>query len=159
MSKLYNVSAAFGMAAAYVHAIIAVLLALLCVSVGSGLVRTPDPKGTLVQAAVTHVTSGCKELGRPCTVTVSYSVDGTKYTSTFASELMTYTVGEVVSVRVAPDNPQIIEQELPRRALGWTMIVCAALTIALATGLVHFASDSKNFASAAGAFVFLKALL
>lgn len=157
--KLYNVTAAFGMAAAYVHAIIAVLIALLCVSVGSSLVRTPDPEGSIVQASVKHVTDGCKEIGRPCTVTVSYSVEGQSYTSTFASDIMTYTVGEVVPIRVSPDNPQTVQQELPRRAIGWTMIACAALTIALALGLVNFASDSKNFASAAGAFVFLKALL
>ena len=157
MGDLYNIAAALGVAAAYVHAAIALFLAILCVSVGSTFVRSPQPEGDVVEATVTEVTKGCSEVG-PCTVTVAYTYNGKEYTSTFGA-FLSYAVGDSLGVRISPTNPKQVSQEYPRRALGWLMLGCAVLTVALAYGLLNFATDSKNFAAATGAFAFFQALL
>ena len=161
MGQVYNAAAAVGQVAVYITAVLTVLLAIFCVLAGSSLVRTPEPTGLVVQGSVTSVTAGCTtpEIGRPCTVTASYTYNATAYQSTFPS-MRQYAVGDIVGVRILDEaDPTKVEEEFPKRAAGWGLIASAVISICVATGLAQFASDSRNFAAGAGFLTFLQAFV
>ncbi|NBS69142.1 DUF3592 domain-containing protein [bacterium] len=159
MGNVYNASAAFGVASAYVNAAISVILAVLCVSAGATFIRSPSGKGDVVQATITRASPGCGEgQDGPCDITVTYEYGGKTYTDDIQS-LFHYETGDVIPVRVSAEHPNEAALDLPRKTMGWALLICAVLTFVLAHSLVSFVSDSKNLAAATGAFTFLQILL
>lgn len=160
MANFYNVSAAVGRVATYITAILATVLGILFVIIGAGLIQTPRSTGVVVTGKVDSVTPGCEEpFGKACTVTASYEYNGKPYTSSFRSMTQSYSVGDVIMVRVLDEtNPSKAEEDFPKRTTGWAMLSCAVLIVCIAAALYQFAADSKNFAAGAGILTFIQAL-
>ena len=164
-TTLYNVSAALGLASAYVNGVLSIVLAILCLVLGVASLRKGDggvEDGEIVQATVTKVSATCESetpTMSPCDVTVTFALRGKDYSATFrASRLQTYAVGAKVDVRVAVSDPTKVTEAIPWNMLGWLELACAVLLVAAAIAFIRFARDSKNFAAATGALTFFQSL-
>jgi hypothetical protein len=161
MGQAYNISAAVGRVSTYVTAVLTTIIAIICVFMGTKLIRAGEPTGIVVQGKVTAVTPGCAELfGKACTVTATYSIEGKEYTSVFPSMTVSYAVGDLVPIRIANlQYPEQAEENFPKRTVGWVLLVAAVLGVCITVSLYNFASESKNFAAGAGILTFIQALL
>lgn len=150
----YNAAAALGLASAYVNGACSIVLALSCLAAGTTALRggSEAESSTTASAVVTKVDLPV--------VTVTFTYNGKEYTVN-ALTTRTLLLNDTVEVSIPNDNPNLAQlnpPEVSRSTLGWGMLGCGVLLIAAAVFFIRYATDSRNFAAAAGALTFFRAV-
>lgn len=157
--EIYSGAASFGRGYAIFSAIMATVISLILIGVGIWLLFQKDPDTKSVQAKVDDAqctfvpASKNSSSSWSCLVTVTYEVDGKKYTNKLTSDGQTqYQKGQIITIHYNPQDPQQSELTPIRYKLFGGVTLGIGLFIILASwGTVWLTRRYKAFAAVEGA--------
>lgn len=152
MNSVLNVVAAFGEVSVFFQAVVSIVCALLMVIVGVTLLRNSvNTTNTLTDAKVMTCGDG------PGVIQIMYFVNGLEYQTSIASA-RSYTPGDIITIRVDPNDPRKVTENIPFGRYGIGFVVCAGLLVVLAYFSTKLVSERKNIAGAAGVASIISAI-
>jgi len=155
--EIYSGAASFGIAWALIGAIFATIIGIGMI-VGGIYILIHKDKLIDIQATITQINGGsgpCSKItDNPiqysCSITLEYKYNGITYTGVQNyTGNANYYIGEVITIRINPNNPNDISLNNPiPKWIGWILIVFALLII-IGSWFWYWASRKWKFVAAA----------
>jgi hypothetical protein len=139
-----NYAASFGRLAALFQGIVCIALALAMIVTGSITLGSSNTRGSAVFAKVVGVE--CDKHGKACAIAVRLPCGTQKTFET--SNAYKFSEGDDISVLV--DAHGTVSENLPYRAIGWTMIAAALGMVLISVWAISVIAKSKDLSAVFG---------